>query len=254
MDQRLEEVRQSEVAESRVNEDFVTWLKTTGMNIFLVIMVVILGYLLYIKWQDSRAAGQDQAWATYYEAATPNTLEDVAVDPKVAGVGRLPVLARLRAADQLVGAMIAGREIQDAPAVGAAPTEAPRLDEAGKVEYRDRADRLFTAVVADDDDSEGMALHVWRALVGRASIAESRGETTEAADFYSAATERVKNLYPGLARRSDARLASLDQFSQPSPLVEEAPTTIPAATRPTPVRIDPILEAIIDPSSADDGS
>ncbi|MFK7961150.1 MAG: hypothetical protein AB8G96_11565 [Phycisphaerales bacterium] len=261
MDQRLEEVRQSEVAESRVNEDFVAWLKSTGLNIFLVIMLAILAYLMFIRWQDSRKAGTVQAWTTYYDAATPNALEDVATDPKVSGVARLPVLARLRAADQLIGAMIAGREIQEGISADANPPAPPRLDEAGKVEYRDRADRLFAAVVTDDDNSDGMALHAWRALMGRASVAESRGDLSEAADFYAQASDRAKDVFPGLARRSDARVASLDQFSEPTPLADAAPGGVgtpgmprPAAARSTPVSVDPILEAIIDPSSADDGS
>ena len=58
---RLKDIQTADLAESQVNEDFVHWLKTKGPSYLLVIMVVIVGYLFYIRYQSSQAQRQGEA-------------------------------------------------------------------------------------------------------------------------------------------------------------------------------------------------
>ena len=49
---RLAQVQQSELTESRVNEDFVEWLKKWGNSILLVILLIALAGVAWNWWQQ----------------------------------------------------------------------------------------------------------------------------------------------------------------------------------------------------------
>ena len=51
---RLKEIHQSDLTESRLNEDFVTWLKTSGPTYLLIILVALCSYVLWIRWQEQK--------------------------------------------------------------------------------------------------------------------------------------------------------------------------------------------------------
>ena len=57
---RLKEIQTADLSESNVNEDFVRWLKTKGPSYLLVVMVVIVGYLFYIRYQSNQSQRYDQ--------------------------------------------------------------------------------------------------------------------------------------------------------------------------------------------------
>jgi len=109
--ERLKEIHQSDLTEGRVNQDFLDWLKSKGMTYLLVVMVLICGYLGWIRWRESRVGHQTEAWVELSQAALPRAFEDVA--DKYPEVGSVADLARLRAAQRLLGA------VQTNTAVGA---------------------------------------------------------------------------------------------------------------------------------------
>ena len=78
---RLKDIQTADISESNVNEDFVQWLKTKGPTYFLVFMLVIAGYLFFIRYQQGQSAHRTEAWIAYLEARVsglPASHEDVA--------------------------------------------------------------------------------------------------------------------------------------------------------------------------------
>ena len=52
MDQdRLKDIQTADISESNVNEDFVQWMNKKGPSYLLVFMLVVVGYLFYIRYQ-----------------------------------------------------------------------------------------------------------------------------------------------------------------------------------------------------------
>ena len=260
-DVRLEEVRQSDLTESRVNEDFVEWLKTKGMNYLLVVLAALVGFLWWVRFQEGRDQKRDDAWVQYANAtnatAGPELLEQVAATPAVAEVDGIAALARINAAERYLQAVLAGRQLRSGAAAEAADAEPAPLDEATRGTYLDRADALYAAVVSADDGSDGMTIHAWTALNGRASVAEARADGEAAAGLYEQAAARVEGWYPELAARSRAFAATAGRFSDPVTLPPSSEVRAANATapRPRPVTADPVLEAIIEPAGeADAGS
>ncbi|MHC4811038.1 MAG: hypothetical protein ACYTEV_11840 [Planctomycetota bacterium] len=259
-DVRLEEVRQSDLSESRVNEDFLEWLKTKGMNYLLVALAALVGFLWWVRFQEGRDEKRDTAWVQYANAANatagPELLEQVAATPAVAEVDGIASLARINAAERYLQAVLAGRQLRSEMVTDAADAEPAPLDEATRATYLDRADTLYAAVVTADDGSDGMMIHAWTALNGRASVAEARADGEAAATLYEQAAARVEGWYPELAARSRAFAETAGRFSDPVtlPPASEIRTANATAPRPRPVSGDPVLEAIIDPAAADDAA
>ena len=63
MDDRLKEVQTTDLTDSRVNHDFIDWLKTKGMNWLLLILLVACGFLAVDWYQRKQVEAKDQAWA-----------------------------------------------------------------------------------------------------------------------------------------------------------------------------------------------
>ena len=107
--ERLKEVHQTDLTEGRINQDFVDWLKTKGMSWLLVILVALCVYAGLVRWKSHKIGYQTEAWAELTKAALPASLEEVA--DKYGDVGSVSQLARLRAAEQLLGAVQAGKTL-----------------------------------------------------------------------------------------------------------------------------------------------
>jgi hypothetical protein len=60
-------------------------------------------------------------------------------------------------------------------------------------------------MLAADDNSTGKTLLMVTAWTGRAAIAESRGDTAKAKEYYNKAADRAGTTYPELAAQSRAR-------------------------------------------------
>ncbi len=251
-DARLEEVRQSDLNESRINEEFVDWLKGPGTTILLGLLVALLGFVFWQRYQQDQANTRDAAWVQYAQATAvpgPELLEQVAATPEIAEIDGIGELARIRAAERYMNAVLADEQLREdlVPEGEEAPEPAPLTDEL-RVEYLDRADALYAEVVAVDDGTNAMTIHAWTALMGRAAVAEARGEIEAARGHYEQASERAGDWYPQLADRARRFADTAENFDEEIRLptqAETAPATAPAAARPTPVTVDPVLESII---------
>ena len=91
--ERLQQVQQSDLSESRVNEDFVNWIKTSGPWYLLAVLIGIAVYMYIVNIQRAELRAREQAWFDFSEAVMPASLEDVAAASRTS-----PLAAELRAA------------------------------------------------------------------------------------------------------------------------------------------------------------
>lgn len=247
--ERLKEVHQTDLTESRVNEDFVDWLKNKGPTWLLVVLVGICGYLAVVRYRQHKVDYVQEAWAAYFAADLPAAFEDVARDYE--DVGQLPSVARLSAAEKLL------RSVQTGLALGATAPEAggePALDalsEEDRAEYLRRAETFFQTVVDADTGENDVALLVIKATNGLAAIAESRGDAETAQRRYTEAANRAGDFYPGLAQQSRARAESSAVSARVVTLPSRADIDTGARPTRTPIVVDDALRDLIMPAESD---
>ncbi len=197
---RLTEVRRTEQTESRINEDFLEWLKSTGLTLLVIVMVLLVGYMLYVRWDSSRIEHRNNAWIEYASSETAGLPSGfLAVADQYGDVDSVALLARIQAGRAWLEAVQAGRPLD--AAAGSVAT----LSEDDRDVYLTRADEAFRTVLSKDDKSRGMALLMISALNGRAAVAEARGEIEEAKRFYGEAAARAGDDYPHLRDQAERR-------------------------------------------------
>jgi hypothetical protein len=230
--ERLKEVHKTDLTESRVNEDFLAWLKSSGPSWLLAVMVVFTAYFAWVRWKDSRTAQRTDAWVQLADAQNtmlPSSFESVAEQfPKVDSVAPL---ARLQAGQSLLRAVQLGRAL--APNFG--EEVPPELTPQEREQYLTRADRGFEAVAEADDGGSRMTLLAVNALNGRAAVAEARGEFEQARRFYIQAADRAQRQYPALAEQARSRAETVDTVG---------PVAFASADRPNEIGGLPVLEDI----------
>ena len=217
---RLQQVQQSDLSESRVNQEFVDWLKTKGPNWLLVVLVAICGFLFIQQWKQRNISYTDTAWQAFTEADSPLSLIDVAEE--YPDVGTLASLARLSAARIYLEAV---RQAQPVQAILNRENTAALIDDAGTApfteelrdDYLRQADQLFETILSDPAIASAGAdsaalLYAINALNGRGSVAESRGDAQSAADFFNQAADKADGFDTTLATvcRTRADTAALD--------------------------------------------
>ncbi|MDY7109514.1 MAG: hypothetical protein SYC29_12840 [Planctomycetota bacterium] len=251
---RLKEVHQTDLTESRINEDFVDWLKTNGPTWLLVILVAICVFIGVHRWRQHQSGHRNEAWQAFFDAKLPGSYEDVA--NTYDGVGRVASLARLQAAEELLRFVQAGRALdasvteEDLEDAEEDPAEEALSDEL-RQQYLDRADRLYEQVIDSDDGSRAFTIHVLNAHNGRAAIAEARGDSEAARRFYLQAAERVEPFFPAQAEIARQRAETTDAFVQDIQFPVAADVE---QRRPTPSRgedespVDPGLLRLIEPA------
>ena len=210
MDTRLKEVRQTDLTEGRINQEFVDWLQTKGTSWLLVILVALCAYLGIVRWKSHAANVHGEAWKALTEAKIPTNLEKVAED--YAGIDAVPELARIQAGSEL---MIA---VQKGQAIGSTEGQTPEpLTDADRANYLERAGKAFNAVVQTDDHSANKTLLMYQAMFGMAAVAEAQGKLDDAKSWYEKAAARAGEWYPALADKANRRAAdTLQQTRTPT--------------------------------------
>jgi hypothetical protein len=218
MDQdRLKDIQTADLSESQVNEDFVHWLKTKGPSYLLIVMIVIVAYLFFVRYQQGKTAHRAEAWIAYIEASAtglPASHEDIA--QSYADIDSIQELGLLTAGDAYLKAVVLGQT------VGSTADVSTSLSEEDRVFYLDKADNLYGLVVSNDDNTDAFALFVASGLNGQAAVAESRGDIEAAKKYYESAAARVESIYPALATQALARANTLASLSDAVTLPTDA--------------------------------
>ena len=253
-----EQMHQKELTESRVNEDFVLALKKHGPTVTIAVLLFIAGFMGLMRWREYKEGAREEAWIALNETELPRSLEDVADDhSNYVGVR---LLARLRAAGahlrtvQTNRPLDAGTDPTD-PAVATDPVE---LTEEERTDALAQADRLYQAVLADDDNSADMTIYMTNAFFGRAAVAEAKGDLDAAKGFYEQAAQRAGEHAPENASRARARAEDLDVVSTLASLPSMTELPAPDANSfagmrnsgislTSPIRLMPSLRDIIFP-------
>lgn len=244
-DPRLRDVHHTDLTESRVNEDFVDWLKNKGPTWMLVALVALAGYIGLVRYKQFRVRQHDEAWAAYFAARLPGAFEDVARN--YGKVDRLAELSRLGAAEIRLQAVRRGLKL--AALGNPTPTPADALTAEERTQYLAHAEELYDLVAAADDGNDATTILAVTALSGKAAVAESRGDAATAAALWNRAAERAGTTYADLADRLRGRSASADEATREVrlPARNEALTIRNAWSETlTPVTVDPDLDALIE--------
>lgn len=239
MDDRLKQVQTSDLTDSRLNYEFVTWLKTKGLNWLLAILLVICAFLAWDLWSRREADRRDQAWIDLSSATMPEALIAVASDHEK--VDSVSSLALLRAGDVYLGSVQSGIM----PGLTAAD-ENSALDAEGRTEMLDNADRLYAQVIERNQGAPGFASKpiTISALFGRAAVAESRGDAEEANASLKHIARIAMPEYPGVAAQAEARMEDLEEVTSIGELPTSASLTQAASESDefTPPIVDDLLE------------
>jgi hypothetical protein len=253
---RLRQIQQQDLSESRLNDDFVYWLKTSGPNWGLGLLVIICGYsLLNLYWQR-KDTSRDNAWAEFTAATTSNLPESyasVATDHEA--VDSVALLSWLSAGDAHLQDLQVGLI---APSVatsadGSVNPPEPLTDETRKTK-QDAADSFYGKVydkLAARKSELAMKPMVIAALFGRAAVAESRGATDAARGFLTEAQTLAGTDFPAFAEAATTRLASLDTLATVASLPTKA--SLPPKPEFTPVApsvIDELTRSMTTPVAA----
>ena len=229
---RLAQVEQSDLGESRVNEEFVDWLKKWGNSILLAILLVALLGVGWNWWQRKIDTDRDTAWTNLSSAQLPASLEEVAAESK--DIDSVSSLALIGAADQYLTSIQ-----NNTPIGGTLEGETPGLDEATRAEYLKNANDLYARAIAsvgDPGKNFSKKILTCSALFGQAAVAESQGDIESARATLQKIVETANPDYPDLAEQATFRISTLE------PLVNRI--VLPnAADLPTP----PEPEAVPDP-------
>ena len=244
--ERLQQVQQSDLSESRVNEDFIVWLKNSGPWYLLAVLVGIAVYLYLINLQRAELQAREQGWFEFQEAGMPSSLEDVA--QRHGEIDGIATLARLKAANTYL------LSVQTNLAVGSNLEEGTPLTDEDRAAHLENARRLFEQIVQGDDGQIGTTITTVSALNGLAAVAESTGDVESAKSYFEKAAARADAHYPALADVARARAANADQFTEaielPKPPAAPLP---PGLAQPagvgSPVDVDNILNL---PTPTDD--
>jgi hypothetical protein len=224
---RLGSVQQTDLTESRINDDFVFWLKNSGPNWLLAVLVVAAVVMGWNWWRNKEAQARDVAWTELNAADIPSSFRDVAA--RHADIDSIPEFALLNAADKYLQSALTGTRF-DREANASDATLTPEV----RTEWLGEADALYGDVIkaAQVDTTGGLRGFEVSAWFGRAAVAESRGDSEAAKAALENAKRAAGSGFEWLQKNADARLASLAMISTqyPIPPAPPAPVAPPTVT------------------------
>ncbi len=249
MDDRQTQIRSGAgLEESRLNEDFIEFLKKWSTPVLWLIVIVGAAWwgLRYLK--EQRITKRDNAFATLNEAVSggnpsPSSLRTIAAD--YSGVGSVSELALLQTVDIYLAAAITGVEpgAEIDPLTGVPSNETDLLDGEQITSYLSQARDLSRGVIDSTAGVAGRELLNHQAWMRLGAAQEGLGSIEDAKASYGRAADAARGGgYPALAAVADARAAaagSVTLGSLPSrdelaslPGEEQAdlPTGLPAVT------------------------
>lgn len=254
MDKRQQDIQVGAgQTESRLNREFIDFLRRVSWPVTIVVLVGVLGYVGYERYQESRRSALAAAFADLQDAVSSgNPVVMLRVAEDHAGQGAVPTLARLAAADALLWSAVIGLE----PGATVKPdgtTETPEdlLSPELVARALERARGQYTLVAQSTADSPAeIYLHLG-ALFGLAALEETAGAADAARGHYQAiidSAERAK-LPDTVLAEARGRLESVGTLAAALPSVAAVRTNpLGGLTLPIPQRNqaqDPALQQLL---------
>jgi predicted negative regulator of RcsB-dependent stress response len=228
---RPSQVQTQDLTESRINEDFVFWLKKNGSNYLLVVLLAACAALGYNYWQRKQIEKSSVAWEELGQATIPESLDEVA--KAHANVPQVAMIAEHSAGDRRLAQIRSG---ELTPKQGDTP--AVLLDEATRKITQDAADANYTkaadiAVKLANGSREQAITVVLPTLFGRAAVAESRGDFEGSRKLLEEAAALAGSRWPGYEKlakwRANETLTLATAVPLPTAAQLPVKTTTPVA-------------------------
>lgn len=240
MDERHTKITEGAgLEESKLNTEFIGWLQKWSTPILLVVLLVVVGWVAYRKWEEAKAAKQDLAFeelSAVLSSTNVNPVSLAGIAQTYEGVKAVSPLARLAAADRYLAlvrqGVAAGANVKPDGTVEStdALTDEQRARNLGE------AEQLYQLVLNDESRAGGRPLLAMGAAYGLAAVAEARGELDKARSWYEKAIEIAKRSgFEGQEKLAQQRIASLDEIATMPKLYAKAELPQP----PAPVTPDP---------------
>lgn len=198
VDKRLKEIHTSSSAESAINVEMLDWLKNQGPNVLLAVLVVILGFRVWMWWGQRQTEGVAVQWDNLNNRDTAASLMSLAED--TAGIGSLPELAKLKAAEanrRAINEDVSATQPEETkpddstnenPADTTPDKPEPKklpLTPQERADYLAQMETLYTQVYEATRADPLRALLANKAAFGLAAVGEMRGDFDMAAKWYT---------------------------------------------------------------------
>jgi len=248
-DNRLDQIKEGAgLEDSRINKDFVDFVRKWSTPVLLVAALISLGYFGYNKRVEAKAARIDEAFQQYNLSAetvspSPDALRRIAQDYKrVEGVY---LLATTKAADEYL------RAVQRGVKPGSTLTEAGEIENETDLltpedleKFLDEAEALYKEVHSASVEKPAFALHTLNALYGLAAVAESRGDSTAAKNVLEQAAALAEHHgYLEQNALAKMRIAAAASLGEPVSLPRKADLPPIPALAPKPPVLPPVEDA-----------
>lgn len=244
MDKRQTQIReQAGLTESRLNLEFVDFIKEWGGRLGMVLVIASLAWFAWTRWTQHKTGKVNEAFAqlSAVSAATnanPEALKRIADEyDDVRGVSSM---ARIYAADAYLravrGGMVTGADLApDGTLVK--PEDALTAD--GRATYLAEAESLYQTVVTELTGVPEKTLLRLNALFGLAAVNESRGELDKAKARYEEIVAAAdKTTFQSHADIAKDRLTTISKFAEAPMLFTKA--ELPPLPTPPPIVPDPV--------------
>jgi len=235
MDERQAQIREGAgLEESKLNVEFIDWLRRWSTPLLMVIALVALGFVVYQRLERAHLAKVDAAFAELNAAlsnANPNPESLKSIAQSYEGVRAVPSLARTSAADLYLASARTGVKIGAKLKQDGSVDAEDLLGDADRARNLDEAERLYKTVLDANVGDNAKALQAMSAAYGLAAVAECRGKLDEAKGCY----EQVKKIadmagFPEQARVAQERIAVLPSLAEKPKLF--AQSELPKAPEP----------------------
>lgn len=217
LDERQKQIQtQAGLEESRLNTDFIDFLKKYSSIILTIILAIVVAYVGYGKLRESRASKLGDAFAQYEsarKASSPTNLRRVA--DEFTGQVEIGSLSRLDAADVMltsaIKGLVPGAVTDRAKGTVTNPEDILTADARAKLLADAKA--LYERVVTDTQGDPLKATLTIGAMFGVAAVAETTANADEAKAMYAKIEQlaTAANL-PDLAGIAKSRAADVQQF------------------------------------------
>lgn len=232
MDDRQTQIREGAgLEESKLNVEFIDWLRRWSTPIMGLVAVVALGFVVANRLEKRHNAAIDRAFQELADAsdqASPSPVTLTTVAEENAGIRGVPLLAQMRAADVYLhsarSGVKVGAKVQPDGKVDAEEVLNDEQRNANLAEAEKLYQKIYDATATDKKKS----IHALGAAFGLAAVAESRGNIEAAKKAYEQAAKIAD--YSGLTGQAAVAKKRIEAL----PLLGEAPKLLSASDLPKP--------------------